>query len=254
MLLRGVLREAAALAFLGRFGALARSHYNVPMANHAYAAVWCPAFGADVQLERLEQFLSTVPFAATRPGFTGLVIRAVSPAETPLIEPDLRASPADAAAIVEVAREFQNGDCAYEVQAHWDLWAFGSASEKFVSQPELVEIFCHGEEYDDGVWKELGHFQVDLGLEHLFTGHGRLLGFRSGQPSRAEHPDEARFFELMTQPAKLEEYRDKTKENIRKLFDWMRRIEHAMPVKNTRLWSEGEDNFEARIEEILAAR
>jgi len=224
------------------------------MANHAYASVWCPEFGAEVQLERLGQFLSTVPFSATRVGFTGLAVRAIAPSEMPLIEPDLRANPVDAAAIVEVTREFQNPDCAYEVQAYWDLWIFDAASEKFVSRPDLLEISCHGEEYDDGVWKELGHFQVDLGLEHQFTGHGRLLGFRNGQPATPEHPDEARFFELMAQPAKLEEYQEKTKENIRKLFDWMRRIERAMPVQTRRLWSEGEENFEARIEEILAAR
>lgn len=207
-----------------------------------------------MQLERLGQFLSTVPFSASRPGFTGLAIRAISPAEMPLIEPDLRANPVDAAAIVEVAREFQNADCAYEAQAYWDLWIFDAASEKFVSRPELLEIFCHGEEYDDGVGKEFGHFQVDLGLEHQFTGHGRLLGVRNGQPAQAEHPDEARFFELMSQPAKLLEYRDKTQDNIRKLFDWTQRIERTLPVQTTRLWSEGEENFEARMEEIIAAR
>jgi hypothetical protein len=224
------------------------------MANFAYASIWCPEFGADIQIERLGQFLSTVPFSATLPGFSGLVVHAVNPSESPLIEPDLRAAPATADEIVELAREHQNPDCAYEVQAHWDLWVFDPASEKWISQPEPLEIFCHGEEYDDGVYKELGHFQIGLGLEHQFTGHGRLLGFRNGEPARAEHPDEARFFELMAQPARLEEYRDKTKENIRKVFDWMQRIERPMPVKTMRLWSEGEENFEARVEEILAAR
>ena len=224
------------------------------MANHAYASVWCPEFGAEIQLERLGQFLSTVPFSATRQGFTGFAVRAVGPSETPLIEPDLRARPVDAGTIIQVAREFQNADCAYEVQAYWDLEIFDATSEKWKSQPELLEIFCHGEEYDDGVWKERGHFEVDLGLEHQFTGHGRLLGFQNGQPALPEHPDEARFFELMSQAENLREYRDKTHENIRKLLDWTRRIERAVPVQTLRLWSEGEENFEARIEEILAMR
>ena len=56
----------------------------------------------------------------------------------------------------------------------------------------------------------------------------------------------------MSQPANLREYQEKTRENIRKVFDWMQRIEGAVPVERTRLWSEGEENFEARIEEILA--
>jgi len=42
--------------------------------------------------------------------------------------------------------------------------------------------------------------------------------------------------------------------NIRKLFEWVRFIEKALPVREVRLWSEGEENFEARLEEILAAR
>jgi hypothetical protein len=52
----------------------------------------------------------------------------------------------------------------------------------------------------------------------------------------------------------LHNYYEKTRENIKKLFDWVRRIEKALPVERVQLWSEGEENFEARLEEILAAR
>jgi hypothetical protein len=52
----------------------------------------------------------------------------------------------------------------------------------------------------------------------------------------------------------LQRYQEKTRENVRKLFDWVRRIEKAVSVEHIRLWSEGEENFEARLEEILAAR
>jgi hypothetical protein len=34
----------------------------------------------------------------------------------------------------------------------------------------------------------------------------------------------------------------------------MERVESALPVERYRLWSEGEENFEARMEEILATR
>jgi hypothetical protein len=50
-----------------------------------------------------------------------------------------------------------------------------------------------------------------------------------------------------------EKYKESTRENIRKLLDWLRRIEKAIPVERVQLWSEGEDNFEARLEEIVAA-
>jgi hypothetical protein len=36
------------------------------------------------------------------------------------------------------------------------------------------------------------------------------------------------------------------------LMSWMRAVEETMPVERVRLWSEGEENFEARLDEILA--
>jgi hypothetical protein len=59
---------------------------------------------------------------------------------------------------------------------------------------------------------------------------------------------------MMAWPENLAAYEEKTRENIRKVLGWTQRIEKALPVKHLRLWSEGEDNFEARLEEILAAR
>jgi hypothetical protein len=35
---------------------------------------------------------------------------------------------------------------------------------------------------------------------------------------------------------------------------WMRAVEEALPVERFRLWSEGEENFEARLDEILDLR
>ena len=70
----------------------------------------------------------------------------------------------------------------------------------------------------------------------------------------APHPEEANFLESMAKPANLQMYQEKTRENIKNLFDWVRRIEDTLPIARLRLWSEGEENFEARLEEILAAR
>jgi hypothetical protein len=58
----------------------------------------------------------------------------------------------------------------------------------------------------------------------------------------------------MTRPENLREYHQRTRENIQKLMDWLRTVEQALPVKHSRLWSEGEENFEARLDEILAVR
>jgi len=223
------------------------------VANQSYLSVWCTDFPEELILERFGAFLATVPFSASKPGFTQLTIRAVSAAETPVLEQDLRSMPLDAAGIIEISQEHLHSDCSYEVRCHWDLSIFDAAEGKWKIEPQALEISCHGEDYDDGFWRENGHFEVNFGFEHFFTGHAGLLGIRR-DPRPAQSPEEARFVEAMAWPENLGKYQEKTRENIRKVLDWVRRIEAALPVERVRLWSEGEENFEARLDEILAAR
>ncbi len=102
-------------------------------------------------LGQFERLLETVRLSAERPGFTELVIRAVDPAETSLVERDLRSHPLDAAALMDLAREHTHADSAYEVWAHWDLWVYDAASRRWQLRPHPLGIICHGEEYDDGL-------------------------------------------------------------------------------------------------------
>jgi len=225
------------------------------MSNQSYLSVWCREFSEEQMMARFSEFLGTVPFSASQPGFSYLTIRAVDPSEPPIFEQDLRVVPLDPAGIIELARDHLHSDCAYETQAHWDLWSFepGSAAG-FRNEPQPLELICYGEDYDSGAWNENGHLQANLGFEHLFTGHAGLLGFRQGTPVPAQSPEEARFLEAMAWPENLEKYQEKTRENIRRLIEWVRNVEKAIPEGRIRLWSEGEENFEARLEEILAAR
>ena len=224
------------------------------MANCAYLSIWSKGFTETTMLEQLEQVLKTVPFSAQRPGFTELLIRAVDPAEAPLLERDLRSRPLDAAELVELLREHRNSDSAYEIQTHWDLWTFDAARGTWRLGPQGLRIVCHGEEYDSGVCPEVGNFQADIGFEHLFTGHAGLLGVRPNAVREPQHPAEAHFLAVMAQPENLRAYHEKTCENIRKLMDWVRAIEEQLPVARYQLWSEGEENFEAWLDEILAVR
>jgi hypothetical protein len=224
------------------------------MANHSYLNVWLHSMPEEQILERFGAFLATVPFSAIRPGFTHLTIRAVDTIESPVLEMDLRSTPLDAMGIVELSGDQLHGDTSYEVAGAWDLSVFDAANGKSALEPQLLQITCRGEEFDSEFWRENGHFEVNLGFEHLFTGHAGLLGLRPGPKSAPQSPEESRFLEAMAWPENLEKYQRQTRENIRKLLDWVRRIESDLPVEKTRLWSEGEENFEARLDEIVAAR
>jgi hypothetical protein len=224
------------------------------MANQAYLSIWLKDFSEATMIQQFGNFLGTVPFSAKQPGFTHLEIRALDSTETPVFEQDLRSFPLDAPSIIEMAKDYVHDDCSVSVRSHWDLWVYEGEVPSWQQVPQAVELLCNGEAYDDGFWKDNGHCEVNFGFEHLFTGHGGVLGIRQIARPAPQSQEERDFLESMAKPANLLMYQEKTRENIKSLFEWVRRIEKALPVAQLRLWSEGEENFEARLEEILAAR
>jgi hypothetical protein len=224
------------------------------MSNQAYLSVWCRDFPEDQIVNRLDMFLATVPYSVKRPGIDRVIVRAIDASESPVLEQDFRSLPLDPAGAIEIVRGHVHSDCSYGMHCHWDLAVFDSATAKSTIEPQPVEILCHGEDYDNEFWRENGHFQACLGFEHLFTGHAGLLGPGARADAPAASREEAQFLEAMAWPENIEGYQEKTRGNIRKLLEWTNRIAKAVPVERLQLWSEGEEDFEARLDEILAAR
>jgi hypothetical protein len=223
------------------------------MSNRAFASFWTRNYSEDVMLERFEHFLETLPLTSKESIFLSLTERAISPGETPLDEHDLRGMSAKPADIVALAREHLSADCAYEVEASWPLWSWDAEHSRWGRQPERLLLTCHGQEYDDGAAQTSGHFLIDAGLEHLYTGHGGLLGAHVSSPATAD-PTESNFLALMSEQQNLREYHQKTRENIQQLMNWVQNVERALPIERLALWSEGEENLEARLDDILAVR
>jgi hypothetical protein len=222
------------------------------MANRAYVSFWARDRSAETLLDRLERFLGTFPVSsAPRRGFTGLTIRVLSPAESPLVEHDLRGSVATAADVIALAREHDSADSSYEVEGHWDIWQRNLETGAWQKGPERVLLICNGRSYDDGVADTSGDFLADIGFEHLFTGHAGLLG-NYGARSAPSDPIEAEFLAWMTHEEHLHEYYERTRANIQLLLSWVSSVEKALPLERHFLWSEGEENLEARLDEILA--
>ena len=226
------------------------------MANHAYLRVWTRDFSVETMLAEFARFLTTAPLSATQNTFTELVVQAVDATETPVAEWDLRPVKAGPAEVAAMSVQFLNPDTAYIVGGKWDLWGLDMESLRWQHKPEPLQLTCHGLEYEDGLAARAGHFMADLGFEHFFTGHGGLLapGAASNPFNSSDHPIEHTFRQWMAAGGNLKEYHAKTRENIQQLFRWVEAIERALPVERSELWSEGEENFEARLDAILAQR
>ena len=221
------------------------------MANHAYASFWTRERAAETMLDRFERLLETFPLSTVpQRGFSDLVIRAISPAEAPLIEHDLRGT-TTVSDVIALAREHDNADCSYEVEANWDVWQRNLETGVWRKNPQPVLLTCNGRLYDDGVADDSGDFLADAGFEHTFTGHAGLLGGYAGRNAPSD-PVEAEFLAWMSDEGHLREYHEKTQANIQLLLNWVVSVEKALPLERHFLWSEGEENLEARLDEILA--
>jgi hypothetical protein len=226
------------------------------MANHAYLRVWTRDYSLEKMLAEFARFLTTAPLSATQNSFSELIVQAVDATEIPVAEWDLSPLKVGPAEVAALAVQHLNADTAYIANAKWDLWGFDIESLKWQHKPEPLTLACHGLDYDDGLAATSGHFMADLGFEHFFTGHGGLLapGAALNPFNSSDHPVEHTFRQWMTASGNLKEYHAKTRENIQQLFRWVEAVEQALPVERSELWSEGEENFEARLDAILAQR
>jgi hypothetical protein len=223
------------------------------MANRAYLRVWTRDFSETTLIAQFARFLTTAPLSATENAFKELIVQPIDATELSLAEWDLNDLGYGAPEVAALAIQHLHPDSAYIVNAKWDIWSLDVEPLKWMHKPEPLMLTCHGPEYDGGIAASEGNFTADLGFEHFFTGHGGLLapGAASNPFDSSDHPLEHTFRQWMSVPANLKEYHAKTRANIQQLFSWVEAIEQALPVERSELWSEGEQNFEARLDAIL---
>ena len=226
------------------------------MANRAYMRVWTRDFSPELMIAEFARFLASAPLSESVNTFTELTIQPVDATETPIASWDLRGQGYGPAEVAALAIQHLNPDSAYIASAKWDLWALDIETLKWQRAPQPLVLTCHGSDYDNGAAAGEGNFVADLGFEHFFTGHGGLLapGHAANPFESSDHPLEHTFRRWMAAPANLKEYHARTRENIDQLFKWVEAVQHALPVQRSELWSEGEENFEARLDAISAPR
>jgi hypothetical protein len=226
------------------------------MANRAYLRVWTRDSSEQTMIPEFARFLTSAPLSEGQGSFQQLTVQAIGTGEMPVAEWDLKDGAFGPAEVAALAAQHVNEDTAYIVQAQWDLWSFDIEKLQWKLSPQPLLLVGQGKAYDGGLASTEGHFHADLGFEHFFTGHAGLLapGAAKNPVDSSDHPVEKTFRSWMSNPENLKLYHQKTRENIQKLFGWVEAVETALPVDRSELWSEGEENFEARLDAILAQR
>jgi len=187
------------------------------MADQLYLSYWLRGFGELGMLPQFERMLAAFPYSKLARTDAVLRVHAVGYHEPPLLETAMPA-PADASTVVQLAGEFRNADCCYELSADWDLWRRDGG---WKLAPSRVILSCYGEEFEH---QPDDHLRIDFGLEDQFL---PAPGERDAAPM--------------------------IRANIQSLLRLVHDLDGLLPMERRQLWSENGENFANRLQNALAS-
>jgi hypothetical protein len=121
---------------------------------------------------------------------------------------------------VEIASEFLQPDYAYLFECFWDLWMPEEGEDLPVLQPAQVRFVAHGIEFDDELYREEGHVEVDFGLDSPFLYEDEELSQVVSSRFRA---------------------------NVGKLLAFTQSVEAHSGITGRVLWSESDENLAQKL-------
>lgn len=191
------------------------------MADSLYLSLWFPSFRDSEMMKRTVAVLRQFLFSEVREGVTYLSVHPVAWSEPTVLEQRFNpgVSPEEA---VEIAQEFVHDDFAFVFEAFWDLWVPNQDEhgEAWVQRPTAVKFLVHGLEFDEGIYSEDGHIQVDFGLDTPFLFEGLRL---------------------------TSDIEQRIRTNVAKLVAFSSAVERYCGISGRVLWSESEDNFAQKL-------
>lgn len=190
------------------------------MADSLYLNLWFPSFSEEEMMPRALSVLKQFPYSASRSGIAAVAVHPLAWDE-PLAFQQTFDYGAAAEEAIELAREFLHDDSAYVFEVLWDLWTPGDdPGAPWSEQPRPVQLVVLGTEFDEGLYREDGHIQVDFGLDTPFL-----------------------WEDLPLTP--LAEAR--VKQNIQKLVGFSNAVEKNCGISGRVLWSESEENLAQKL-------
>ena len=189
------------------------------MADPLYLSLWFPQFRETDIMLRMLAVLRQFLFSASRPGVTAVAVHPVSWSEPTILE--RRFHPGiDPEQAIAIVADMLHDDHAYLLEGYWDLWVQSEAGAEWVVEPRQVKFIAHGVEFDEGIYQESGHIQVDFGLDTPFL-------FEDVDVTPVSEP--------------------RIRANIQKLINFSNAVEKTGGVTGRVLWSESEENLAQKL-------
>ena len=191
------------------------------MADSLNLSLWFPSFQENEMLPRTLSVMRQFLFSETREGITYLSVHPTAWSEPTVLEQRFNPgiSPEEA---VELASEFAHDDFAFVFEAFWDLWVPNedSEGEAWVQRPIAVRFVAHGVQFDEGIYTDDGHVEVDFWLDTPFLFEGLELSARN-----EEH----------------------VRQNGAKLVAFTLAVQNNSKISGRVLWSESESNLAQKL-------
>jgi len=185
------------------------------MADQLYLSYWVRGFTEHNMLRHFEKLLGKFPFSTMSPAGPVLRVYALEFVEPPLLERRFDWD-ADIGTVIAAAKEFQNADCGYLLEAYWDLWQY---TNSWKLTPSAVRLACFGTAFEN----DLGdHLRIECGLDADFL-------------PRPHIPESA----------------GKTQSNVRSLLRLAHELDDLLPLGKRLLQTESGENFADRLKAAM---
>jgi len=185
--------------------------------NRIYFSVWLRGYTQHNMLASFEKLLKLVPFSRLRPEAT-ITVLAVNYVEPPLFQKRLDTAP-DPAEVIAICREFDNPDCAYQLETYWDLWFRNEQTGEWKLGPTMLSITCYAPVFESELGEQM---LIDFGVDSRFLPEGDSAA------------------ELMA-----------VRSNVRSLLHLTTDAAKHLAMEKKTLWSETGDNLAARLAATL---
>jgi len=189
------------------------------VADSLFLSLWFPDFDVEDMLPRALSVMRQFPFSTQQPGISFVALHPVSWSEATVLEQRFNPGISPEQAVL-IASDILHEDYAYVFEAAWDLWIFSTEQRKWFLQPSLVRIIVHGEEFEEGIYRQEGRIEVDFGLDSAFLQEGLELTLEAESQVRA---------------------------NVQKLVEFTTKVEKSSGASGRLLWSESEENLAQKL-------